>query len=348
MPVFTADMLRTVGRKIFSAAGATEEDAGVVAEALVEANLVGHDSHGIIRIPQYLAAVEAGDILPGAVLMVERETPVAATLNGNWGFGQVVCQNAVNIALEKATNSGVAALTVRQASHIGRLGAYVEALAKHNMIGLMVANMHGQGASVVPWGGREPRLGTNPLAAGVPTGEGKTLVLDMTTSVVAEGKVRVQRNRGEETPSGWIVDADGQPTNDPNALYGPPRGGILPFGGEVGHKGFGLGVIVDLLAGALTGAGCTGNPQGHPGNGVFLMVINVELFQPLEMFFRETGNFIEFVKSAALAPGYEVILMPGEIEAAHRSKRSKEGIFIEAETWEQIIKCGASLGCTIS
>jgi len=348
MLVFKADALERVGRKVFCAAGASEAEAATVAAALVEANLVGHDSHGIIRIPQYVAAVEQGDIQPGATLEVERQTAVAATLNGNWGFGQVICQEAVNIAIEKAASCGVAALTVRQASHIGRLGSYVESVASHNMIGLMVANMHGQGASVVPWGGKEPRLGTNPLAAGVPTGEGQTVVLDMTTSVVAEGKVRLQRNRGEAVPPGWIVDAAGQPTNDPNAFYGPPRGGILPFGGEVGHKGYGLGVVVDLLAGALTGAGCTGNPQGHAGNGVFLLVINVGLFLPLEAFFKETSDFIAFVKSAALAPGYEAILMPGEVEAAHKRQRLEEGISVEEETWEQIVECGARLGCTIA
>ena len=180
---------------------------------------------------------------------------------------------AVEMGLERAGNCGVAAITVKNANHIGRLGSYVEHIAEANMIGLLCANSHGAGAGVAPWGGIAGRLGTNPLAGGWPDGEGGALVLDITTSVVAEGKVRVKRNRGEPVPAGWIIDAAGRPSTDPADFYDEPRGSLLPFGGLMGYKGYGLGVVVELLGGALSGAGCARGRKARIGNGCFLLVI---------------------------------------------------------------------------
>ena len=209
-----------------------------------------------------------------------RQTAAAAVLDGHWGFGQVVMNQAVEMGLERAGNCGVAAITVKNSNHIGRLGSYVERVAEANMIGLLCANSHGGGASVAPWGGIAGRLGTNPLAGGWPDGEGGALVLDITTSVVAEGKVRVKRNRGEPVPEGWIIDAAGQPSTDPADFYDEPRGSLLPFGGVMGHKGYGLGVVVELLGGALSGAGCARGRKARIGNGCFLLVIDIGRFQP--------------------------------------------------------------------
>ena len=345
MPQFTPEYLIATGSRIFAAAGSPPDQARIVAELLVEANTVGHDSHGVIRIPQYLGMIEKGEIDPGADIAIVRDTPAAAVLDAQWAFGQVAMSRAVDIARRKAGQTGVAAVTLRRDNHIGRLGSYVDQLARDNMIGLLFVN-GSPTCRMAPWGGTEARLGTNPLATGVPTADGPPIVLDMTTTVVAEGKVRVQRNRNEPAPDGWLLDAQGQPTNDPNVLYSEPRGTILPLGGSVGYKGFGLNVAVELLAGALSGSGCVGQDRQF-SNGVLLMAINVAHFTPLDEFHREVSDFVAFVKSSPTAPGYEQIFMPGEIEAQVRHKRLAEGLFIEDETWQQIAACADQLGCAL-
>ena len=343
MPDFAPGQLVQIGVEILAAAGVPTDAGQTVVEHLVEANLTGHDSHGIIRLPQYMATIEKGEINPRARVEVQRETAVAAVVDGCWGFGPVVMEKAVDLGLEKAAHAGIAALTVRHANHIGRLGGYVERIARQEMVGLLFVNMHGGGVIVVPWGGREARLGTNPVAAGVPRAGGEPLVLDMTTSVVAEGKVRVLRNRAEKVPEGWVVDAQGEPTDDPAAFYGPPRGGILPFGGAAGYKGYGLNVIVELLGGALSGAGCAGKSRRN-GNGVLLLVVNVAHFVPLDEFHREVDDLVAFVKSSPKGAGFAEILVPGEVESRQRQQRLREGISVDEETWQQIVACGRRVG----
>ena len=346
MPVFTAEALKESGQRLFVASGAGPDEAATVSDALVEANLAGHDSHGVIRIPQYLDSLDRGDIAVGAPVTLERERAASAVVDGHWGFGQVAAARAVEIGRDKAEACGVAALTLRHSNHIGRLGAYVETLARAGMVSLLFANMHGRGGGVVPWGGRAPCMGTNPLAMGFPA-PGQPLVLDMTTSVVAEGKVRLARNRGEKVPAGWLVDAAGRPTTDPNDLYGDPRGGILPFGGDSGYKGYGLNLVTDLLAGALSGAGCTGNEDARFGNAAFLLVVAVEHFVEPEAFGREVGDFAAFVKDSPPAAADGRVYLPGEIEADNRRRRLAEGIFVEEGTWEQIEGWAGRLGTTL-
>ena len=342
MPIFKSTYLEECAAAIFSAAGAPLDKSQRVAELLVESNLVGHDSHGIIRVAQYVATIERGEIDPHAEITVESETDASAVLDGHWGFGQVVMSQAASMAVEKAARCGVAALTVRNANHIGRLGSYVEHIANRGMVGLLFANMHGSAACVVPWGGREGRLGTNPLAAGLPRPNADPIVLDMTTSVVAEGKIRVQRNCGASVPEGWIIDADGESTTDPAAFYGPPRGGLLPFGGAAGHKGYGLSVLVEILGGALSGAGCAGSGSRN-GNGVLLLVVDIERFVPMESYMSEVGQLVEFVKSSPLSPGHTEIWVPGEIESRERAVRS-EGFEVDEQTWAEVVACADRLG----
>lgn len=221
MPIFKADYLQDISSRILQSLGAPRAEADRVAELLVEANLVGHDSHGVIRIPQYVSFLKDGLITPGAPLQVEQETPSTAVINGNWGFGQVIATRATEIAVEKARQCAVSVVTVYNANHIGRLGSYTLQAARAGIVCLLTANAHGGGLSVAPYGGTARRLATNPISIAAPSG-GEPIVLDITTSVVAEGKVRVKRNRGEQTPPGWIIDAEGAPTTDPNKFYGPP------------------------------------------------------------------------------------------------------------------------------
>jgi uncharacterized oxidoreductase len=345
MPLFTPEYLTQVGTRIFTAAGTPTDEAQIVAELLVEANLCGHDSHGIIRIPQYLDTIDRGDIVPGSALEVVRDTPVLAVLEANWGFGHVAMSRAVDMGLAKARACGLAAIAVHHANHIGRLGSYVDKIARQAMVGLLFVN----GTPVyrmAPWGGTEARLGTNPLAQGFPTAGGESIVLDMTTTVVAEGKVRVQRNRGEPTPDGWLSDAAGKPTNDPNVLYTEPTGTILPLGGAAGHKGYGLNVAIELLAGAVGGAGCLGKERQFR-NGVLLMVLDVGQMVDLDAYYKEVDDFVAFLKtSPPLVEGGE-ILLPGEIEQRMRHRREAEGIFVEDETWSQITARAEQLGAEL-
>jgi len=345
MPSFTKDEIVKVCTDVIEAAGMSRNNAQLIAELLADANSTGHDSHGVIRIPQYLDAIQKKDILTDVEVEIVRENPLTAIVDGNWGFGQITMSRAVEIGLEKAGKQGLAAITVRNANHIGRLGSYVDHIARQGMIGLLFVNAVGTPAyRMAPWGGTEPRLVTDPLAFGIPSSSGEPIVIDMTTTVVAEGKVRVKRNRGEETPDGWLIDAEGKPTNDPNVLYGEPLGSILPLGGAAaGHKGYGLNVAIELLAGVLSGSGCIGKDQ-RLSNGVLLIILDIAQFLPLEEFYKESDIFIQHVKSSPPAEGFDEILLPGEIETKVKNQRAQDGIFVEEETWEQILEWGHKLG----
>ena len=348
MPSFSTDNLSHITTDILVGAGTSPQNARLVATLLVEANVTGHDSHGVIRVPQYLDSVENEDIVPNAEVEVVAESPMTATVDGHWGFGQVTMTRAVETGLLKARQHGLAAVTVRNANHIGRLGSYVDDIARQGMIGFLFVNSVGIPAfRMAPWGGTEPRLSTDPLAVGIPRSTGEPIVIDMTTSVVAEGKVRVKRNRDEPTPDGWLLDTAGKPTNDPHKLYADPPGSILPLGGAVaGHKGYGLNVAIELLAGVLSGTGCIGK-DGRQSNGVLLIILDVAQFLPLEEFYRESEVFIAHVKSSPPAAGFEAVLLPGEVEAKVKIQREHNGIFIEDGTWDQILEWGNKLGVEV-
>ena len=333
MPLVQPDELERISTELLVEAGVPEDEARIVARNLVCANLAGHDSHGVMRLPQYLAALESGSIAPGAPIEVVRETASTAVLDAHWGFGQVVGLRAAEMAVEKARANDLAAVAVRRSKHVGGLGSYVEMIADAGMIGLMFVNGHGGGTYMPPWGGAHARLCTNPLAAGFPTG-GDPIVLDISTTAVAEGKVRTYRIRGEEVPENWLVDHEGRPTTDPKVLYEEPRGAIMPLGGNVGYKGFGLGLLVDLLAGGLSGAGTSGSGKGG-GNAFTIIAISPEPFVGVSHFEQEADALIEWVKSSRLAPGFDEILVPGEIERRSAEQR-KSGIPVDDETWQQI------------
>ena len=345
MPIFSADQLEKAGVSLFEAAGVPSDEAQIVSESLVKSNLAGHDSHGVIRIPQYIALLKKGDIVPGAKVEVVKENPNTAVLDGNWGFGQVTARKAMKLAIDKAETNFLSSVTMSRSNHVGRLGEYPVMAAKRNMVGMIAVNNHGAAQCMAAWGGIERRLSPNPMAISMPTGTDDPVLLDITTAVVAEGKVRVKRNRGEELPEGCIIDAKGNPSTDPNDFY--KGGAILPFGGVVGHKGYGLGFVLDILAGALSGAGCSRADAPRFGNAVFIMVINIENFMDAEGFKEHVDGLIEYVKSSPKMPGINEILFPGEIEAKERKKRLESGIFIEDETWEQIARSADELGVDI-
>ncbi|MBT7418898.1 MAG: Ldh family oxidoreductase [Gemmatimonadetes bacterium] len=321
MPIFSTKYLTRITADIFSAAGMREDEARIVAKELVEANCAGHDSHGVIRVAQYLDQIAAGDIAPDAEVEIVRETPILAVLDAHWGFGQVAMSRGVELGLAKAKASGMATIAVHRANHVGRLGSYVEHIARENVVAQLFVN-GSPTCRMAPWGGREARHGTNPVAIAFPS------------------------RTGEPVPDGWLLDAEGHPTNDPNTLYAEPGGTILPLGGSLGHKGYGLNIAVELLAGALGGAGCLGKPRQFR-NGALLLLIDIEQMVGLDAYFAEADDYIAFVKSSAPAPGFDSILMPGEIESAMKKKRMADGIFVEEETWGQILASAKQVGAEV-
>jgi LDH2 family malate/lactate/ureidoglycolate dehydrogenase len=344
MPTIPYDYLEKVSFHILTVAGVPEEEAHIVASHQVKANLVGHDSHGIILLPSYIDRIREGHIVPGAAFEVASETPTTACINGHWGFGFVVTEKAMRMAIQKAKANGLAAVTVHYQSHIGRLGGYSTLAAQQNMIGLITADSGAGPKAVVPYGGRERRLGTNPLSIALPSNLDGPVLLDMATSAVAAGKIEVARARKESVPLGWIVDKDGNPTTDPNDFYA--GGSLLPFGGERGHKGYILSFVVEVLSSILTGMGVGADRKTwearhgveyRHNDGCFISVFNVEAFYPLADFKREVTELAKFVKSSAPAKDFKQILYPGEIEWLTELKRRKEGIPVEDETWERII-----------
>lgn len=342
-----ADPLRRLAARILAAAGSSPEEARKVAARLIDANLAGHDSHGAIRVPQYVDQVRAGTIVPNRHAEVVRETATVTVLDGHHGYGQIVGEQAVQAAIDKAARHGIALSALRNAAHLGRLGDWAEMAAAAGMASLHFVNATGIPLRVVPHGGRDGRGTTNPIAMGVPVGDGPPVILDFATSATAEGKVRVARNKGVQIPPDCLVDAEGRPTTDPNQLYTDPPGNLLPFGGAVsGHKGGALWLMVDLLAGGFTGGGCSRPPETTPrfSSNMLSIVIAPAAFAEADGLAGELRRYVDFVKSSRpRAPGGEVLL-PGEPERRARAEREANGIPIDPTTWEHIMAAAESVG----
>jgi len=347
MPVFEIDELEAQCARVFEGAGLAADEARLIARSLVLANVMGHDSHGVIRVVQYCEALSDGIVKPGQVISVAKEADASAVVDGGWGFGQTVCHQAMELAIQKAKQRSIAVVEIFNCSHIGRLGEYVEASAEQGILGIVMCNNHGGGLLQPPFGGIDARMSPNPIAVGIPTGGDFPIVIDMTSSVVAEGKIRVKRNQGETLPEGWVVDGDGKPTTDPADFYGPPRGAILPFGGISAHKGYALSIVIDVLSGALGGGGMSRDGGQGGGNGVFVMAIDIEAFISMSDFEKDIQTFIDWLKSSRLMDGFEEILLPGEMETRQRKLKESEGVFVDDETWRQIGEIGEQFRVTL-
>jgi uncharacterized oxidoreductase len=340
VPTIDPQRLETKASRMFVAMGAPEGDAAWIAQLLVRANLRGHDSHGVIRVPQYWESVKKGQVDPKTPITVTAESPALVRLDGGGGFGQVVGRRAMEMAIAKAKAGGLSAASTSRTSHVGRLADYAEMAASAGLVGMLWANcVHG--LNVAPWGGAARRLGTNPHAVAIPGLSGPAMVLDFATSVVAEGKMRVKRNRKQQAPPGWFVDAEGRPATDPEIFYGEPPGALLTAGE---HKGYGLSLAVEILGGILSGTGPAGPPPGVFANGTLMICIDVERFLPLAEFHAQVGSLFGWVKTAPLAQGAAEILIPGEPEARLEAERRAQGIPVEEQTWNQIEAAAAELG----
>ncbi len=344
MPTLNAAQLTRLASDILHAAGATVSQAQIVAESLVEANLDGHDSHGEVRVPQYVAWLEKGLINTTAQIRVIRETAATALLDGDWGWGQVMAMEAMKIAMEKAAQLGAATVSVRQCSHIGRAGNYPLIAARQGMAAVMFVNTHGAGKLVAPWGGRERRLSANPISIAIPRPCGKPILLDISTCAIAGGKVTIALNSKKSVPPGCIIDAKGRESTNPADFFGPPEGSLLPF---AGHKGFGLALLSDILAGAISGAGCSRPTATRVGNSFLATVIDIKQFSEVDAFDRDVDGLVEYVKSSKLAPGFSEILIPGDPEARERARRKRLGIPVDEGTWQQISNTAARYGVKV-
>lgn len=346
MPTIAPEELHRIGYALFQAAGASAEEAQIVMEHLVGANLAGHDSHGIILLPTYVARIKRGHIVPGAPFEIERETPTTAYINGNWGFGYTVTTRAMELAIAKARAHQVAAVTIHQQGHVGRLADYPLMAARAGLIGMITCDSGRGPKSVVPYGGRQARLGTNPISVAFPSDLEGPIFIDMATSAVAAGKIAVQRNRREPAPPGWIVDKDGNPTTNVQDFYN--GGAILPMGGDQAHKGYVLSFMVETLSGILTGLGFGIDPQGRHNDGTFLALFDVSAFRPLEEFKREIAAFVAYLKETPPAAGFTEVLYPGELEYRTAQQRRRDGIYVEDETWGQLTALQREYGLTVA
>lgn len=337
MLTFSAPDLTAFTTRVFQAVGAPDPVARRVAEALVDSNLVGHDSHGVIRIPQYLRDKAEGHVVPDAEPEVVHATPAIAVVDGHWAFGQVSAQFALEQATQRARQLGIGAAGLRHAWHVGRLGEYAERAANEGLVTHILCNS--VAARVVPFGGREGRFATNPLAWGIPIPGRPPVVLDFATSVVAEGKVRLAYTAGKPIPEGWIIDAQGQPSTNPADLY--TGGALLPFGG---YKGSGLALVVDLVGALMVGMGAPALPDSTFGNGMLIIALDAAAFGAADAFARDAAILADRVKDCPPAPGSQGVMLPGEPEAATRAQRLSNGIPIAEGTWATILEAARSVG----
>jgi uncharacterized oxidoreductase len=340
---FHHEPLRQLVSAVFAANGSESTEADSIGSHLVDANLAGHDSHGVIRTPIYLQWLKDGAVVANRRLQVVHEADSLALVDGQSGYGQSIGKQAVELGLTKCRRHGAAVIALKNSGHLGRIGHWAELAADNGCVSLHFVNTSGKGMFVVPFGGVEPRLSVNPVTIGVPVSGRPHVILDIAAAAAAEGKLKVARNAGEAVPDNWILDANGQPTNDPNAFYGPPMGAILPI---AGHKGYGLCFMVELLAGALTGSGCSKAGITRLEQGMLSIFIDPSQL-PLEDFFGpDAARYIDFVKTSKTVKSGDRILVPGEIEEERRQERIRNGIELDDVTWQQIVEsaqqCGVS------
>lgn len=345
MPTITAPALTAFIETLFVSAGVSQERAGIVAQSLVEANLRGHDSHGVMRVPFYLAGLKNGGLNPEASLVIEKESPASLVCDGGWGLGQVIARDLVERLIAKCEISAVACATLKRSTHIGRLGEYAEMCAQKGFMSIIVANTHGAAQRVAPVGGKRPRLGTNPLCIGMPGGAEGPFIFDIGTSATAEGKVRVKKIAGLPVPLGWILDPEGNPTTDPNQLYGNPPGTILPMGGDQAYKGFGLAFMIEMMCGGLSGGQCAyPNPPAPVGNAAFFMVLNPEFFGGQEHLRNEVAQLEAYVRSVPLIEGVKEVVLPGDPERRMLAERTTRGITLDEGNWKALVDLAQQLG----
>ena len=346
--IASEETLRALITDIFTGLGFSAAECAVLADTLVDASLAGYDSHGVIRVGIFFDDVRAGRTKPGVAPRIIHETPAVARIDAGYGPGPVSAMMAVDLACEKARTLGIGAVGVVRGSDVASLGTYVARAAEKGFLAEVMVNDAGGGAAVAPFGGRDPVLSTNPIAAGIPRRDAPPIVIDLSTSIVALGKLRMARNLGESVPRDWLVGADGLPETDPGAFFQSPRAAALNLlgGAGQGHKGFGLSLMVEAFAGALSGAGTsTGAAAEDRGNGFLTIAVSPEAFGA-EGFHSEIEQLVKTIKASAVADGLAAVILPGERAAREKARRRREGLPIDGPTWARICRILAELGIT--
>ena len=344
MPTIHHQPLRNFGYALFEAAGVPADQARIATDHLVESNLMGHDSHGVLHLSGYIRGLQSGAIQPVGNQKILRETPVSAVIDANRSFGIVLTYEAMHMAVERAKTHTLGAVAVHRSSHIGRLGAFPPLAAAEDCIGILMLN--GGGRFVAPFGGTARKLPPNPIAISVPTLNGPAMMLDITTSMVAGGKVLVAASNNQPLPSDWMVDLEGNPVTDANQFRSNDVA-MLPLGGALGHKGYGLAMMIDAIAGGLSWAGCSSEEPTRGGSGYLALAIKIDSFIDVADYKREVQRLIDWVKSSPTMPGVNQIYLPGEIEQEKQHKHETEGISIPESIWNELVATATKLGVTV-
>jgi len=341
-----------LGVAIFERLGASQGDAALVIDTLIDANLVGHDSHGIIYITRYAERIRKGIIDPNQKPQVTNESPSTAIVDGNWTFGQVTAKKTMEVAIEKAKKSSISAVGAFHCNHIGRLGAYTMMAAENDMIGFLMANS--SHLTVQPYGGASPVLGTNPISVAIPSEKMKPFLLDFATSAVAEGKIWLAAVNGVKVPLGWIVDKNGNDTDNPldfSMLGKPVSGRLRTFGARDSHKGYCLSILIEILGGILTGAGSVIDGENvHPNeNGLLAIVMDIQRFKSTEAFKKRVDSLFTIIHKEPVDPRSQNshVQVPGEFEWLNRERNLKDGINVPNMVWDQIVNLAEELGIDV-
>jgi hydroxycarboxylate dehydrogenase B len=334
------ERLNQIVRRIFTAAGSSDREAALVADHLVEANLKGHDSHGVGMIPAYIDNARTGALTLNQSLSVVLDAGSLIICDGLVGLGQTMAHDAMSIGIERARTTGACILGLRNSHHIGRIGHWAEQCAAAGLVSIHFVNVV-SAPSVAPFGGTQARVGTNPFAVGIPRAQEPPVIVDFATSRLAMGKVRVAFNKGEPVPPGTLLDASGQPTNDPAVMFGEPVGALLPFGE---HKGWGLSLACELLGAALTGGKTQSGPKRSNAiiNSMLSILVSPECLRTEASFNDEINAFVAWAQSGATKAAQ--VLLPGDPERNIKQQRERDGIPIDQTTWNEILAAAKTVG----
>ena len=334
--------------EIFVRLQADSDAAHRVATHLVAANLKGHDSHGVGMVPAYVGNIRSGALDVAAHASVIHDKGAVLLIDGQMGFGQVVGSEAVQFALDRVKDTGIVCAGVRNCHHLGRIGSYGEQCGDAGYISVHFVNVVGHQALVSPWGGRERRLSTNPFCCVVPRRDAAPVVLDMATSAIAQGKVRVAHMKGQPVADGALLDHEGRPTNDPAVMFEAPLGALGPFGK---HKGYGLALMCELLGGGLAGEWTAQAPTPERFsivNHMLMLVLDPDLFGGVEKFHGEVEAMVRYLHSTSPAAGFDRVRVPGEPEIDSVNERTANGIPIDDNSWAGILKSASVVGMSDS
>jgi len=344
--VIAADRLRAFAHAMCTRAGCDADEAAAIANHLVDANLTGHDSHGVRMLADYVPAMRDGRLKLGRRVRILRDQGAVVVLDGGIGVGQVLGREAMAIGIARAREHGVALVALQRSHHLGRIGAWAEQCAAAGCVSMHYVNVIGHRTYVAPYGGRDGRLATNPVCIGLPATDRPPIILDMATSKVAFGKIKVAQNKGQPAPEGALLDPAGEPTTDPAVMFAQPMGALLPFGE---HKGYGLALMCDLLAGALAGGG-TNRPETQTSdtiiNSMLSIVIDPAALTNAAGWKAEADALCDWVKSSPARAGFAGVMVPGEPERRTRAERERQGIPLDRNTWQQLLDAARLAGCT--